>query len=110
MTDKNKQVWEVTHNNSIVRVENWWSIGGSKAKSGISLYVDDKLLDSSNENIVHPNKPTLKASKVTDAIETIEVYVTGLFTVKISILINGNNMHTDKLNFFERILSKLLKR
>ena len=110
MTDKNKQVWEVTHNNSIVRVENWWSIGGSKAKSGISLYVDDKLLDSSNENIVPPNKPTLKASKVTDAIETIEVYVTGFFTVKVSILINGENVHTDKINFFEKILSKLLKR
>ena len=110
MTDKNKKVWEVTHNNSIVRVENWWSIGGSKAKSEISLYVDDKLLDSSNENIVHPNKPTLKASKVTDAIETIEVYVTGFFTVKVSILINGENVHTDKLNFFEKILTKLLKR
>jgi hypothetical protein len=110
MTDKNKQVWEVTYNNSIVRVENWWSIGGGKVKSEISLYVDDKLLGSSNENTVHPNKPILKASKVSDAIETIEVYVTGLFTVKVSILINGENVHIDKLNFFERILSKLLKR
>ena len=109
MTDKNKQVWEVIHNNSIVRVENWWTIIGGK-RSEISLYVDDKLLDSSDENIVHPNKPTLKASKVSDDIETIEVYVTGLFTVKVSILINGENVHTDKLNFFEKILSKLLKK
>jgi len=44
MTDKNKKVWEVTHNNSIVRVENWWSIVGGK-RSEISLYVDDKLLE-----------------------------------------------------------------
>jgi len=36
--------------------------------------------------------------------------VTGLFTVKVSILINGENVHTDKLNFFEKILTKLLKR
>ena len=83
---------------------NWWNEGE------ISLYVDDKLLDSSDENIVHPNKPTLKASKVSDEIETIEVYVTGLITVKVSILINGENVHTDKLNFFEKILSKLLKK
>ena len=109
MTDKNKKVWEVTHNNSIVRVENWWSIVGGR-NSEVSLYVDDKLLDSSDENIVHPNKPILTASKVTDAIETIEVYVTGFFTVKVSILINGENVHTDKLNFFEKILTKLLKR
>ena len=109
MTDKNKKVWEVTHNNSIVRVENWWTIIGG-TRSEISLYVDDKLLDSSDENIVDPNKPTLKASKVSDEIETIEVYVTGLITVKVSILINGENVHTDKLNFFEKILSKLLKR
>ena len=109
MTDKNKQVWEVIHNNSIVRVENWWTTMGGK-RSEISLYVDDKLLDSSDENIVHPNKPILTASKVTDAIETIEVYVTGFFTVKVSILINGENVHTDKINFFEKILSKLLKR
>ena len=109
MTDENKKVWEVIHNNSIVRVKNWWTTIGGK-RSEISLYVDDKLLDSSKENIVHPNKPTLKASKVTDAIETIEVYVTGFFTVKVSILINGENVHTDKINFFEKILSKLLKR
>ena len=56
MTDKNKQVWEVTHNNTIVRVENWRTIIGGK-RSEISLYVDDKLLDSSDENIVDPNKP-----------------------------------------------------
>ena len=55
---------------------NWWNEGE------ISLYVDDKLLDSSKENIVHPNKPNLKASKVSDDIETIEVYVTGLFYSK----------------------------
>ena len=109
MTDKNKQVWEVTHNNSIVRVENWWTIVGG-TRSEISLYVDDKLLDSSDENIVHPNKPTLTAFKVSDEIKTIEVYVTGLFAVKVSILINGENVHTDKLNFFEKILSKLLKK
>ena len=109
MTDENKKVWEVTHNNSIVRVKNWWTtIGGTRSE--ISLYVDDKLLDSSKENIVHPNKPTLKASKVSDDIETIEVYATGLFTVKVSILINAENVHTDKLNFFEKILSKLQKR
>ena len=109
MTDENKKVWEVTHNNSIVRVKNWWTtIGGTRSE--ISLYVDDKLLDSSKENIVHPNKPTLKASKVSDDIETIEVYATGLFTVKVSILINVENVHTDKLNFFEKILSKLQKR
>ena len=109
MTDENKQVWEVTHNNSIVRIKNWWTTIGGK-RSEISLYVDDKLLDSSDENIVHPNKPTLQASKVSDEIETIEVYVTGLFTVKVLILINGENVHTDKLNFFEKISSKLLKR
>ena len=109
MTDENKQVWEVTHNNSIVRIKNWWTTIGGK-RSEISLYVDDKLLDSSDENIVHPNKPTLQASKVSDEIETIEVYVTGLFTVKVLILINGENVHTDKLNFFEKILSKLLKK
>ena len=56
MTDKTTEVWEVTHNNSIVRVENWWTIIGGK-RSEISLYVDDKLLDSSDENIVDPNKP-----------------------------------------------------
>ena len=109
MTDKNKKVWEVTHNHSIVRVENWWSIVGGR-NGEVSLYVDDKLLDNSTESIVHPNKPTLIASKVSDDIETIEVYVTGLFTVKVSILINGENVHTDKINFFEKILSKLLKR
>ena len=109
MTDKNKKVWEVTHNNSIVRVENWWTIIGG-TRSEISLYVDDKLLDSSDENIVHPNKPTLKASKVSDEIETIEVYVTGLFTVKVSILINGETVHADEINFFEKILSKQQKR
>ena len=81
MTDKNKKVWEVTHNNSIVRVKNWWTTIDGK-RSEISLYVDDKLLDSSKENIVHTNKPTLKASKVSDDIETIEVYVTGLFYSK----------------------------
>ena len=33
MTDKNKKVWELTHNNSTVRVENWWTtIGGTRAK------------------------------------------------------------------------------
>ena len=109
MTDENKKVWEVIHNNSIVRVKNWWTTIDGK-RSEISLYVDDKLLDSSKENIVHPNKPTLKASKVSDDIETIEVYVTGLFTVKCSILIKGENVHTDKLNFFEKILSKLQKK
>ena len=111
MIDKTTEVWEVTHNNSIVKVEHfWWPMSGGKDKPEIGLYVDDELLDYSYENIVHLNKPTLKVSKVSDDIETIEVYVIGLFTIKVSILINGETVHADELNFFEKILSKLQKR
>ena len=43
---------------------------------------------------------------ISSEIDTIDIYYAGFFTVKISIQINGENIHQDRLNFFDKLALK----
>jgi hypothetical protein len=84
-------------------ISNWW---GWDLKGSADLYIDDQHLDQDSSIVAETNRPLLKTSNFSDNISSLEVYVAGLFSVKISVLVNGVNIYSDPLNMLVRLFIK----
>ena len=79
----------------IIKVSNWWNWEG---KGSADLYLDDEHLDQNTDMLVNPNEAMLSKSEVSDDIKSIEVFSAGVFSVKLSIMVNGVVVLQDKLS------------
>ena len=101
----NLKQWNIPYKNHNILISNWW---GWDLKGSADLYIDDQHLDQDSSIVAETNRPLLKTSNFSDNISSLEVYVAGLFSVKISVLVNGVNIYSDPLNMFDRLFIKKL--
>ena len=95
--------WEINYQDHNILVSNWW---GWDLKGQSDLYVDDQHLDKNTSMVPDTSKPFLKSYNFSNNIDSIEVYIGGFFSVKISVLVNGENIYQDQLNVIDRIFIK----
>ena len=99
MEKSNYKEWSVDFNGKIIKVSNWWNWEG---KCSADLYLDNEHLDQNTDMLVNPNKAMLSKSEVSDDIKSIEVFLAGFFSVKLSIMVNGVVVLQDKLSLLDR--------
>ena len=99
----NFKQWNINYKNHDILISNWW---GWNLKGSADLYIDDQHLDQDTSIVAETNRPLLKTSNFSDNISSLEVYVAGLFSVKISVLVNGVNIYSDPLNMLDRLFIK----
>mgnify|MGYP006878874657 FL=1 len=101
MEQKNLKKWEMVFGDHAILVTNWWdwNMTGSA-----DLYIDGQLLDQSTEMLPDTKKPMLKHDGFSESIQSIEVFVAGAFSVKISVLVNGESIYSDRLNIVDKFL------
>ena len=99
----NFKQWNINYRNHDILISNWW---GWNLKGSADLYIDDQHLDQDSSIVAETNRPLLKTSNFSDNISSLEVYVAGLFSVKISVLVNGVNIYSDPLNMLDRLFIK----
>ena len=91
--------WSVDFNGKTIKVSNWWNWEGM---GSADLYLDNEHLDQNTEMLVNPNKAMLSKSEVSHDIKSIEVFLAGFFSLKLSIVVNGVVVLQDKLSFLDR--------
>jgi hypothetical protein len=101
----NLKQWNIPYKKHNILISNWW---GWDLKGSADLYIDDQHLDQDTSIVAETNEPLLKTNNFSDDISSVEVYVAGLFAVKISVLVNGENIYSDPLNMLDRLFIKKL--
>ena len=99
----NLKQWEINYKNHNILISNWW---GWNLEGSSDLYVDDQLLDQNTSMVPDTSKPFLKTYNFSNNIDSIEVFIGGFFSVKISVLVNGENIYQDQLNVIDRLFIK----
>ena len=97
----NYKEWLVGFNGKIIKVSNWRN---SEGKGSADLYLDDVHLDQNTDILVNPNKAMFSKREVSDDIKSIEVFLAGTFSVKLSIMVNGIVVLQDKLSLLDRFV------
>ena len=82
----NYKEWSVDFNVKIIKVYNYWNW---KGQGSADLYIDNEHLDQNTDMLVNPNEAMLSKSEVSDDIKSIGVFSEGVFSVKLSIMLNG---------------------
>ena len=100
MEKSNYKEWSIDFNGKTIKVSNWWNWEGM---GSADLYLDNEHLDQNTDMLVNPNKAMLSKSDVSGDIKSIEVFLAGFFSVKLSIMVNGVVVLQDKLNLIDRI-------
>lgn len=78
------------HNGSHIRVTNTW-FGGAK------LYVDGECKDTCKDAFPSPNSACMSAVAINNGEKSvIEIYIKAIFTVKIKVCVNGQQIGGDK--------------
>ena len=101
MEKSNYKEWLVDFNRKTIKVSNWWN---SEGKGSADLYLDDVHLDQNTDILVNPNKAMFSKREVSDDIKSIEVFLAGTFSVKLSIMVNGIVVLQDKLSLLDRFV------
>ena len=99
MEKSNYKEWSVNFNGQKIKVSNWWDWN---MKGSADLYLDDEHLDKNTDMMANPKKVLLSKYEVSEDIKAIEVFATGAFKIKISIMINGDIVFADKLSLVDR--------
>ena len=89
----NLQERTVDYNGKEIKVSNWWNW---KSQGAADLYLDGEHLDQNTDSIATGRKVLLSKYDVSEDIESIEVYVSFFFKLKVKILVNGNIIYQDK--------------
>ena len=64
--------------------------------------LDDEHLDKNTDMVAKGKKVLLSKYEVSDDIKSIEVFASGTFKIKISIMVNGDIVLADKLSLIDR--------
>ena len=101
MEKKNLKKWEMVFGDHTILITNWWNWNMT---GSADLYIDGQHLDQSTEMLPDTKKPMLKHNGFSESIQSIEVFVAGAFSVKISVLVNGETIFNDPLNVIDKFL------
>ena len=101
MEKSNYKEWLVNFNGRTIKVSNWWKWGWKMVGSA-DLYLNDEHLDQNTDIIANPKKALLTKYDVSEDIKSIEVFAAGVFTMKISIMVNGEIVLKDSLSLIDR--------
>jgi len=83
--------------------ENAWSL----VKSLATLQVDGVEVARSPKMVhLNPHEPLFSLQNVAPDIETIDVFFIGVFSVKCSIVVNGEVLHQDPIDRFDKMQAK----
>ncbi len=99
MEKSNYKEWLVNFNGRTIKVSNWWNW---KMVGSADLYLNDEHLDQNTDIIANPKKALLTKYDVSEDIKSIEVFAAGVFTMKISIMVNGKIVLKDSLSLIDR--------
>ena len=101
MEKPNYKEYIVNFNGKAVKVTNWWNWYGV---GSADLYLDDEHLDQNRDLIANPKKALLSKYDVSDDVESVEVYASYVFKLKLLIVVNGNIIYQDKLSLIDRFV------
>ena len=101
MEKSNYKEWSVDFNGKTIKVSNWWNWEGT---GSADLYLDNEHLDQNTEMLVNPNKAMVSKNEFSDDIKSIEVFLAGSFSIKLSIMVNGIVVLQDKLSLLDRFV------
>ena len=104
MEKSNYKEWLVNFQGEKIKVTNWWN---RNMEGSADLFIDDEHLDKNTELFANPHKPLLAKKEFSENIKSIEVFVAGVFEIKISIMVNGENVFQDKLSIIDRLAKKV---
>ena len=91
--------WSVDFNGKTIKVSNWWNWDGT---GSADLYLNGEHLDQCTDMLVNPNKAMLSKREVSADIKSIEVFLAGFFSPKLSMMVNGVVVLQDKLSLIDR--------
>ncbi len=105
MEKSNLTEWLVDFNGKKIKVTNWWNW---KMETTADLFIDDEHIDKNTAIKANPNIPILAKKEFSEDIKSIEVFATGVFKVKILIMVNEENIYQDKLSMMDRLANTVL--
>ena len=99
--------WLVDFKGKTIKVTNWWNWN---MEGSADLFIDDEHVDQNTDMIADPNLPLLTKNEFSEDIKSIEVFVSGVSKIKISIMVNGKNVFQDKLSIIDRLINKVFRK
>jgi hypothetical protein len=94
----NFKEWSVQHQGRMIRVINWYSL--RRLVGAAHLFIDDVEVDCSRAMTYSPKKPLLVSGNV-------QVFFSGAFSVKASIVDGEELIYRDDLSLADKIANKL---
>jgi len=94
----NFKEWSVQHQGRMIRVINWYSL--RRLVGAAHLFIDDVEVDCSRAMTYSPKKPLLVSGNV-------QVFFSGAFSVKASIVDGEELIYQDDLSLADKIANKL---
>ena len=86
----------------LIKVENFWKV--LPPKSHATLSVDDvEVARDTGFTMPTPHAPQMTATDVSESIKSIEVFFAGVFSIKISIVVNGEVIQKDDLSTLDEL-------
>ena len=107
MEKSNYKEWLVDFKGKTIKVTNWWNWN---MEGSADLFIDDEHVDKNTDMIADPNLPLLTKNEFSEDIKSIEVFVSGVSKIKISIMVNGKNVFQDKLSIIDRLINKVFRK
>ena len=85
---------------------NSWQMLPFKSKETLEV---DGVVKASSSKMEHlnPHEPIFSLNKVAPDLESIDVFLIGVFKVKASIVVNGEVLHQDEIDAFDKIQAKV---
>ena len=88
----NLQECIIEFNGKQIKVTNWWNW---KLQGAADLYLDEEHLDQNTDTFANPKKILLSKYDYSEDINSIEVYASYFFKLKLKILVNGDIVYKD---------------
>lgn len=104
---KTTKVVELDYKGHQIEVKNWWR--AFPMQSEASLSVDGTIL-ATNQKFSHPNpdKPIFQVLDVSDSIQSIDVFMIGVFEIKFAVSVNGENIYREDISYADMLQRKYL--
>lgn len=92
----------VKHKGHDIVFENSWSLLPLKAKATLEV---DGVEVGRNTKLTHinPHIPVFTLKNIAPALDSVEVFCIGMFSIKASIIVNGEVLHQDPIDGFDKM-------
>ena len=98
----------VQHKGHDIVFENSWSVLPLKAKATLEV---DGVEVGRNTKLTHsnPHIPVFSLKNITPELDSVEVFCIGMFSIKASIIVNGEVLHQDPIDAFDEMQASWFK-